>query len=124
MKNQAHAQKQMSKVQTKIFITVSMALLFYSFFYVIPTMMQMSTYYLGFTANIANIATNIIFYGAEFNGVLNALIYLSTHHEFKECNRRFVYGIIGRNGGSKMEPSKAFTTVKTIKTSNQGCRVS
>lgn len=80
--------------------------------------MQMSTYYLGFTADIANIATNIIFYGAEFNGVLNALIYLSTHHEFKECNRRFVYGIIGRSGGSKMEPSKVFTTVKTIKTSN------
>jgi hypothetical protein len=40
-KQQIHAQGQISKVQRKIFVTVSMALLFYTLFYVIPTLMQM-----------------------------------------------------------------------------------
>uniref|UniRef100_A0A914DRW6 G-protein coupled receptors family 1 profile domain-containing protein n=1 Tax=Acrobeloides nanus TaxID=290746 RepID=A0A914DRW6_9BILA len=43
-KQQAQAQQQISKAQMKLFISVSLALLCYSVFYVIPTVLQMLYY--------------------------------------------------------------------------------
>jgi cobalamin synthase len=43
-KQQAYGQNALSKVQRKVFITVSYALFCYGFFYGIPTIMQMICY--------------------------------------------------------------------------------
>jgi hypothetical protein len=41
IQHQAHAKEQMSKIQMRIFISVSIALLCYSIFYVFPSILQM-----------------------------------------------------------------------------------
>ena len=60
----------------------------------------------------------MVVYGAEFNGTLNAAIYLIKHQEFRECNLRVIYGLFGKTTPDQ-KAAKVFTkSVRTIATSN------
>uniref|UniRef100_A0A914D0B5 G-protein coupled receptors family 1 profile domain-containing protein n=1 Tax=Acrobeloides nanus TaxID=290746 RepID=A0A914D0B5_9BILA len=91
--SQVHLQNQVPKIQKKVFKTVSILLFFYTLIYVIPTIMQIMKTWLGLPSVIGDLANNMVFYGAEVIGVLDAGVLLLTHYEFKECNKRVVFGI-------------------------------
>jgi hypothetical protein len=94
--SQAVPQKQVSKIQKKVFKTVSILLFFYILIYVIPTIMQIMKTWLGLPSVIGDLANNMVFYGAEVIGALDAGVLLLTHSEFKKCNKRVVFGILGK----------------------------
>uniref|UniRef100_A0A914D6K3 G-protein coupled receptors family 1 profile domain-containing protein n=1 Tax=Acrobeloides nanus TaxID=290746 RepID=A0A914D6K3_9BILA len=88
--------KQVPKIQKKVFKTVSVLLFFYTLIYVIPTIMQIMKTWLGLPSVIGDLANNMVFYGAEVIGALDAGVLLLTHSEFKKCNKRVVFGILGK----------------------------
>ncbi|KAI1702365.1 hypothetical protein DdX_15547 [Ditylenchus destructor] len=90
-----HSQERISNVQLRLFSTVSIALTFYTIFYVVPTTMQLVGKYFQ-VPNVALIAYYAISYGAALDGVINVIIYLLKHHEFKECNLRLISKFIGK----------------------------
>uniref|UniRef100_A0A914DXG3 G-protein coupled receptors family 1 profile domain-containing protein n=1 Tax=Acrobeloides nanus TaxID=290746 RepID=A0A914DXG3_9BILA len=75
--------------------------------------------YCGLPIELFNYGGLIIVYGAELNGTLNAVIYLVKHQEFKECHKRFIYGIRGKSLHSEHKTTKVFAVVKdTLATPN------
>ena len=94
-----------------------MALLCYSIFYVTPTLLQMLNKFFGLPSFLFDTASYMVIYGAEFNGTLNASIYLLKHQEFKECSIRFIYGVMGKTLPNEFNATKVLTA-RTIASSN------
>uniref|UniRef100_A0A914CFG3 G-protein coupled receptors family 1 profile domain-containing protein n=1 Tax=Acrobeloides nanus TaxID=290746 RepID=A0A914CFG3_9BILA len=77
-------------MQSKVFVTVSIALFSMTIFYALPAILQLLVYYFHVDGWLATTAFMLIQYGAEFNGILNALIYLFKHQEFRESSKHLV----------------------------------
>ncbi|KAI1693239.1 hypothetical protein Ddc_23025 [Ditylenchus destructor] len=93
--HEAQSQAHQTTIQLRLFSTISIALIFYTIFYVVPTILQLLNYYFGFNY-LANIANNAILYGVQFDAVLNVLIYLIRHHEFNKCSKQFICVVMGK----------------------------
>uniref|UniRef100_A0A914E462 Uncharacterized protein n=1 Tax=Acrobeloides nanus TaxID=290746 RepID=A0A914E462_9BILA len=61
----------------------------------------------------------MVVFGAEFNGCLNAAIYLIKHHEFAESSKKFLWSMIGKktNHSQVMMATTMVMSPKTITTS-------
>uniref|UniRef100_A0A914DF14 Uncharacterized protein n=1 Tax=Acrobeloides nanus TaxID=290746 RepID=A0A914DF14_9BILA len=64
-----------------------------SIFYVFPTILQMLAYYFQIK-RVSSTANTFIQIGAEFNGMVNALIYLLKHQEFRESSKRLYIVVV------------------------------
>uniref|UniRef100_A0A914DJI1 Uncharacterized protein n=1 Tax=Acrobeloides nanus TaxID=290746 RepID=A0A914DJI1_9BILA len=80
----------------KVFVTVSYALLCYSIFYGVPTILQMLCYYFSITGWVKDTSTYFIVYGGEFHGILNASIYTFKHQEFRNYSKQLIYKVTGK----------------------------
>ncbi|KAI1697759.1 7 transmembrane receptor (rhodopsin family) domain-containing protein [Ditylenchus destructor] len=116
-KTKAHnfqSEEHISRLQLRLFSTISIVLIFYTIFFVIPTIMQLSYDYFGVGLGLVSIANHIITYGSLFDGVINVAIYLIKHQEFRECNKRLFYSIMGKADNKGQASEISLATVKVM----------